>query len=241
MAAALSRSASGADGPPAGDFLPLPPAPTGPEVTPARGFLRHEGRLLGWVLALVAVAAVLVAVGLTLAKDDLGNLFGEDRPGGTGRSPATSAPTTRIKVANASSFDPNGDDGRENDDMANLAIDTDQTSRWQTEGYRQNFGPSGIKPGVGLVLDLGRPQEVGRMSLALDPTGGSQVTIYGADDRAPSLEGWRPLTGGPQTVTERKSFSLKGSHRYLMIWFSSLPQDGEGKYRGGVTNVSLTS
>ena len=241
MAAALSRSATGADSTPPGEAYQVPPAPTGPEVTPSRGFLRHEGRLLGWVLALVAVAAVLVAVGLTLAKDDLGNLFGDDSSPGTSRSQATSPPSTRIKVADASSFDPNGDDGRENDDMAKLAIDTDQASRWQTEGYRQNFGPSGIKPGVGLVLDLGRPQEVERMSLALDPTGGSQVTIYGADDRASSLEGWTPLTGGPQTVTERKSFSLKGSHRYLMIWFSSLPQDGEGKYRGGVTNVSLSS
>ena len=99
-----------------------------------------------------------------------------------------------------------------------------------------------LKQGVGLVLDLGRPQEVERMSLALDPTGGSQITIYGADDPVPSrLDGWTSLTREPVTVTDRKSFSLKGSHRYLMIWFSSLPQDGEGKYRGGVTNVSLSS
>jgi hypothetical protein len=241
MAAALSRSATGADSTPPDERYHIPPAPTGPDVTPSRGFLRHEGRLLGWVLALVAVAAVLVAVGLTLAKDDLGNLFGDDRPSGSTRSPATSTPATRVPVAVASSFDPNGDDGRENDAMARFAIDTDRNSRWQTEGYNQNFGPGGIKQGVGLVLDLGRPQEVGRMSLTLNPTGGSQVTIYGADERASSLEGWTSLTT-PATVTARRTLSLKGgSHRYLMIWFSSLPQDDQGKYRGGVTNVSLTS
>jgi serine/threonine protein kinase len=240
MAAALSRSATGADSVPPGEAYQLPPAPTGPEVTPSRGFLRHEGRLLGWVLALVAVAAVLVAVGLTLAKDDLGNLFGDDSPSGTSRAPGTSTPASRVAVADASSFDPDGDQ-RENEDMAPRAIDTNQASRWQTEGYNQNFGDGGIKQGVGLILDLGRPQEVGKMALALDPTGGSQVTIYGADDRAPRLDGWRSLTGDPQTVTNRKSFDLEGSHRYLLIWFSSLPQDGEGKFRGGVTNVSLTS
>jgi eukaryotic-like serine/threonine-protein kinase len=240
MAAALSRSATGADSTPPGGAYQVPPAPTGPEVTPSRGFLRHEGRLLGWVLALVAVAAVLVTVGLTLAKDDLGNLFGEDRPSGTSRAPGTSTPATRVNVASASSFDPDGDQ-QENEGMAGRAIDPDRASGWQTEGYNQNFGPGGIKPGVGLILDLGRPQEVGRMSLALDPTGGSEVTIYGADDRAPSLEGWTPLTGDPQTVTDRRSFSLKGSHRYLLIWFSSLPRDEQGKYRGGVTDVSLTS
>jgi serine/threonine-protein kinase len=243
MAAALSRSATGADSTPPDDLYHVPPAPTGPEVTPSRGFLRHEGRLLGWVFALVAVAAVLVAVGLTLAKDDLGNLFGDDSPTGTSRSQATSPPATQVKVAVASSFDPNGDDGQENTNMAHFAIDTDRDSRWQTEGYNQNFGPGGIKQGVGLVLDLGRPQEVAKMALALAPTGGSQVTIYGADAPAPTtLEGWTPLTDEPATVTDRKTFSLKGgSHRYLMIWFSSLPQDDQGKFRGGVTSVSLTS
>jgi hypothetical protein len=143
-------------------------------------------------------------------------------------------------VADASSFDPDGD-GQENTTMAGLAIDTDKNSRWQTEGYNQNFGPGGIKPGVGLVLDLGRPQEVRKLALTLAPAGGSQVTIYGADERASSLEGWTSLTGDPETVTDRKSFSLQGSHRYLMIWFSSLPQDGTGRYRGGVTSVALTS
>jgi eukaryotic-like serine/threonine-protein kinase len=242
MAAALSRSASGVDGPPAADLLRLPPVPAGPEVGPSRGFLRHEGRLLGWVLALVAVAAVLVAVGLTLAKDDLGNLFGPDRPSGTSRTPGTSAPSTTVKVAEAFSFDPfaTTPDKRENDYLASRAIDTDRASGWQTEGYNQNFGPGGIKQGVGLVLDLGGPREVGRLVLTLAPTGGSTVAIYGSDDRPSTLDGWTEL-GDPKTAEDRAAFDLNGSHRYLLIWFSSLPQDGEGKYRGGVTNVSLTS
>jgi serine/threonine protein kinase len=243
MAAALSRSAAGADSVPSSEFLlPASPAPAGPEVSPSRGFLRHEGRLLGWVLALVAVAAVLVAVGLTLAKDDLSGLFGEDTPSVTSRAPGTSAAATRVRVETANSFDPGGDDGRENEERAKLAIDTDRASRWQTEGYNQNLGPGGIKQGVGLRLDLGRPQEVGRLVLTVAPTGGSQVVIYGSDDPPPAtLEGWEELTGNPETVDQQKAFNLDGSHRYLLIWFTSLPQDGEGKYRGGVTNVSLTS
>jgi len=187
----------------------------------------------------VAVAAVLVAVGLTLAKDDLGNLLGGDRPSGTNPSPGTTAPATRGAVAGASSFDPDGDQ-QENEGMAERAIDPDRTSGWQTEGYNQNFGDGGIKQGVGLVLDLGRPQEVGRMTLSLAPTGGSTVAIYGSDDRPSTLDGWTEL-GNPKTAENRATFDLEGSHRYLLIWFSSLPRDDEGKYRGGVTNVSLTS
>jgi eukaryotic-like serine/threonine-protein kinase len=240
MAAALSRSASGPDSAPVGELLPVPPAPTGPEVTPSRGFLRHEGRLLGWVLALVAVAAVLVTVGLTLAKDDLGNLFGDDPPSGTSRAPATNPPAERVRVAIATSFDPGGD-ARENQAMAGLAIDDSRTSGWRTEGYNQNLGDGGIKQGVGLVLDLGRPQEVGRMALTLAPTGGSTLAVYGSDAPQPTaLEGWTRLADA-KTAGQRASFDLEGRHRYLLIWFTSLPQDDDGKYRGGVTNVSLTS
>jgi eukaryotic-like serine/threonine-protein kinase len=239
MAAALSRSAAGADGPPAAEFLPVPPAPTGPEVTPSRGFLRHEGRLLGWVLALVAVAAILVTVGLTLAKDDLGNLFGPDQPSGTSRATATSTPTTKVKVESATSFDPEVG-GQESEYLAPLAIDGDKTTGWRTEGYNQNFGRGGIKNGVGLVLDLGRPREVGRMTLTLDPTGGSQLTIYGSDGRPPTLEGWTELAG-PKSGRDQVTFNLEGRHQYLLIWFTSLPQDDEGKFRGGVANVTLTS
>jgi serine/threonine protein kinase len=240
MAAALSRSAAGVDGPPA-EFLPVPPAPTGPEVTPSRGFLRHEGRLLGWVLALVAVAAILVAVGLTLAKDDLGGLFGADETPGTSRSTATTSPPRKVQVQSATSFDPERD-GQENQGAASLAIDADRASGWRTDGYNQNFGPSGYKDGVGLVLDLGRSQEVKRLTLTLDPTGGSDLTIYGSDDDPyPStLEGWKQLAD-PQTGGKRASFNLDGSHRYLLIWFTSLPQDDDGKFRGGVANVTLTS
>jgi serine/threonine protein kinase len=241
MAAALSRSAAGADGPPAAEFLPLAPAPTGPEATASRGFLRHEGRLLGWVLALVAVAAILVAVGLTLAKDDLGNLFGPDQPSKTSRATDTSTPV-KVKVESATSFDPNGDDNQENEDAAPLAIDDNRTSGWRTSGYIQNFGPGGIKNGVGLVLDLGRPREVGKLTLVLDPPGGSELTIYGSSDDSPpsTLEGWTQLAG-PKTGKEGVSFNLEGSHHYLLIWFTSLPQDDDGKFRGGVADVTLTS
>jgi eukaryotic-like serine/threonine-protein kinase len=240
MAAALSRSAAGVDGPPA-EFLPVPPAPTGPEVTPSRGFLRHEGRLLGWVLGLVAVAAILVTVGLTLAKDDLGNLFGADQPSGTSRATATNPPVEKVKVEDATSFDPQTDEPEktENPELASRAIDGDLTTSWRTEGYNQNFGPSGIKDGVGLVLDLGRSQEVRKLTLTLDPPGPSALTIYGSDDDPPTLEGWKQLAD--KTGEGRVSFNLDGSHHFLLIWFTSLPQDDDGKFRGGVANVTLTS
>jgi serine/threonine protein kinase len=243
MASALSRTAAGADGVPAGELIETPPAPTGPEVTPSRGFLRHEGRLLGWTLVLVAVAAVLVAVGLTLAGDDLGNLFGDDSPRRTDGTPGNTAAAPRVDVVDATSFDPFTDDAdkQENPGSTGLAVDDDRSSAWRTEGYQQNFGEGGYKQGVGLVLDLGRPQELGQLTLALAPSGGTTLTIYGSDDRQTTLSGWTKLEGPTSVPGRRAIFELDGRYRYLLVWFTSLPQDEDGKYRGGVADVTLKS
>ena len=187
---------------------------------------RHERRIYGLCLRI------------------LGNLFGEDPPGSTrGGSTETTATAPRIDVASAISFDPFTDDPdkQENQGQAERAIDSDRSSFWQTEGYNQNFGAGGYKQGVGLVLDLGRSREVGQLSLALAPSGGSAVTIYGANDpRPPTLDGWTKLSG-PATAGATARFELQGSYQYVLVWFTSLPQDEGGKFRGGISNVVLRS
>jgi serine/threonine protein kinase len=244
MAAALSRSAAGDDRLPAADLVDLPPAPAGPDVTPSRAFLRHEGRWLGWTLFLVAVAGVLVAVGLTLARNDLANLFGDDNPRRTTApsNPGTTSP--RIGVVDASSFDPFTEDAdkAENEGQTDRAIDGDTSTAWRTEGYRQNFGAGGYKEGVGLILDLGRARQVGQLTLALARSGGTTLGIYGSDDLPSDLDEWdevaeaRSFAGATATFEE-----LDGEHRYLLVWFTGLPLDTDGKFRGGVANVTLLS
>ena len=161
MAAALSRSASGADSVPPSEFLPVSPAPTGPEAAPSRGFLRHEGRLLGWVLALVAMAAILVAVGLTLAKNDLGNLFGEDPPGSTAREPQTTTATAAPDPGRDQRHllrPLHGDRDKQENAEAGRTRPSTATRRsfWQTDRYNRPSALGGYKQGVGLVLRPGR-------------------------------------------------------------------------------------
>ena len=244
MAAALSRSASGADSVPPSEFLPVPPAPTGPEVAPSRGFLRHEGRLLGWVLALVAVAAVLVAVGLTLAKNDLGNLFGEDPPGsdpgGSHRDHRRRAP---IAVADAISFDPFTDRPRQ-------AGEPGPGRSRHRQGPEQRLGDRGLQPELRRRrLQAGRrpgarPRQPPRRSAssrsrwprrAAAPSPSTAPTT-----RPPTLDGWEPL-GGPKTAESTAKFDLEGSYQYVLVWFTSLPQDDGGKFRGGIANVTVRS
>jgi serine/threonine protein kinase len=240
MAAALSRSASGAESAPADELFHVPPAPTGPEVTPSRGFLRHEGRLLGWVLALVAVAAVLVAVGLTLAKDDLGNLFGPDRPSKTPGTQATTAGSSPIRGIVGAPYDPEGD-GSEHDGDAPNAVDGNTATIWRTDRYK-TAALGGLKTGVGFVLTLDTPKDARQLKLTLTAAG-ADLTVYATnDDTIPDTlqGGWREL-GTADDAAEQLTVRLPGGpQRHYLIWFTNLPPAGAG-YRIGIAEAGLRS
>jgi serine/threonine protein kinase len=241
MAAALSRSAATDRLPPA-DLLDLPPAPTGPEVTPSRAFLRHEGRWLGWTLFLVVVAGVLVAIGLTLARNDLANLFGDGTTRGTNAAPRATAGTSPIKDVTATSYDPQGDDGEENEEDAGNAVDGVQSTTWQTDRYRRSSQLGGLKQGVGIALTLDSAAEARRLDLTLTLTG-ADFTVYGTeDDELPSDigEGWTALKE-VQDADARETIGLSGGpYQSYLIWFTDLPPDGGG-YRVGVAEAVLRS
>jgi serine/threonine protein kinase len=242
MAAALSRSATGTESAPAGDFLRLPPAPTDPEATPSRGFLRHEGRLLGWVLALVAVAAVLVAVGLTLAKDDLGNLFGPDRPAKTPGPQTTTAANSAIRGVVGTSYDPLGDDRSEHEADAPNAVDGNTATVWETDRYK-TAALGGLKAGVGFVLTLDTPKDASQLRLTLTAAG-ADLTVYGTnDDVIPDTlqgGGWQEL-GTQDDAAEELTLKLSGGpQRHYLIWFTNLPPAGGG-YRIGIAEAGLRS
>jgi hypothetical protein len=243
VAAALARSASAADGPPAGDLVGVPAEPPTLRRAPPpdRGF-GHEGRWLGWTLALIGLAAVLVVVGVTVAGDQLAGLLGlgRDPTTQTTEPTETTAGSTVVQIAEAHSFDPLTADPvkEENEDQASLAIDGNRDTAWRTEGYNQNLGV--LKQGVGLVLDLGSPEAASRLTLTLPPGEGTELTVYGSDDRPDSLDGWTKLAG-PQAAADRVRFDLGDNrHQYLLVWFTSLPND-QGKFRGGIVDVRLTS
>ena len=48
-----------------------------------------------------------------------------------------------------------------------LAVDGDPATAWRTMTYDQNFGPGGLKTGVGLIIDLGAVHDVASVDLTL--------------------------------------------------------------------------
>ena len=137
----------------------------------------------------------------------------------------------------AAGFDPEGD-GEENDDEAGLAVDRDRTTAWTTDLYHGSSHLGGLKSGVGLLLDLGKPRSVQVAALALTAAG-SDVEIR-AGDQAPATAADLPLVGRHDLAPQRTkiTFDHPVRARYWLLWFTNLPPDSGG-FRVGVVEAAL--
>ena len=153
--------------------------------------------------------------------------------------PFTGGSVRTLPVEAIDDFDPQGDEA-ENPDAANLAIDGDPETGWQTTTYFNRPELGGLKDGVGLVLDLGGVHEVGqvRLSLGGDPT---TVELFGAPgrtsppERLSGLTRIASLTDSGQTARVNVDDGIET--RFLVVWLTSLPEVTDGRFQGEVREI----
>lgn len=206
-------------------MAPITPEPEPAEAVPGRSWMRIALVMLV-VLALLPVLYVVIG----LVRDD-GDPTGS---GSSGPSPSD-AP---LRGVTATAFDPPPGDGTEHDDEAALAVDKDPASAWTTSGYDQNFGPAGLKPGVGLVLDLGSSQTV--RSVEVTVTGGATtLQLLAAGETAPATsEGLEVVAEGKGDATVTLTPDEPVDSRYLVVWLTSVPQV-DGSFRGSIAQIQV--
>lgn len=198
-------------------------------------------RLAGIVAAcLVVLVAVVVAFNLGRGKTVLGTSPGDS---GTSQAPSkssssssagTSAPAP-ITGLTAQAFDPQGSGG-ENSAEAPRAVDADPATAWTTLRYKQQFGPAGLKTGVGLVLDLGASHAVTEVDLTTvgTPTG---ISVYVSPTRPTDLAGLSAAGHAALTSTHGTiTLDHPATGRYVVVWLTSLPRVGGG-FRGGIADA----
>jgi len=161
----------------------------------------------------------------------------------TDRTPAR---PSKLTIASARDFDPQGEDKTENPDEVKYAYDGDESTRWRTVQYFGNPRLGNIKRGVGLVLDLDKPQPVHSIHLTLSGTGTTvQFRVPKSDpSQTPkppmsSDRRWRTVAaeseaGGSATLTAEQDVTT----RYVLVYLTSLPKEGTG-YRGGIYEVEV--
>ncbi|HET7487921.1 MAG TPA: protein kinase [Acidimicrobiales bacterium] len=161
-----------------------------------------------------AVVGVLALVALVLAV----LAFSHGGGGGGRATPTTAAAGTPVRVAAAHGFDPLGD-GSENDDQAHLVTDGNPTTTWNTQHYNTRaFG--GLKPGVGLVLELAGPADLA--SLHVDSaTDQWAAAVYVADSPASSLAGWGQPVAQASGIRGDADFDLAGRRgAAVLLWIT---------------------
>jgi hypothetical protein len=158
----------------------------------------------------------------------------------TDNTTTSSAPAGPVSISGVTDLDPPpAGNGEENGELAGLAIDGDPGTAWQTMQYYGNPKFGLLKDGVGLVVDLGKQQEVSS----------AQVTVQGGPTSLEILaapEG----SGAPDNVDNlRRVASAKGADgrtnlafdepvntEYLVVWLTSLPP-ADGAYRGRIAEI----
>jgi eukaryotic-like serine/threonine-protein kinase len=192
-----------------------------------------------WVVLVGIVALALVAVGVIRGSGGTD----EDAPVAQAQDAAPeeeggAAEPTVFTVVDGGDHDPFGNG--EHPDRVGEAFDGDPDTFWRTERYRGNPELGGLKPGVGIWLDLGDPQPV--TDLVVSTTNpGAAFSVYVGDQ--PPSGGEDPDEWGTRVAevpeaadTQAVALDERTEGRIWMLWFTSLPSD-DGRYRATVSDV----
>ena len=179
----------------------------------------------------LAVAAVLLAGGAIFALTRLGSRSPQSHlaPGGRIKG-------TPLRIASVRDYDPFGD-GREGSRTVRNIADRDPQTFWSTEAYRSGPDFSGLKPGVGVILDLGRPIEVGKAQL-LFRTQGCSFQIRHSDDPAAAVDQWPTAATVDDGPTSAPVIFESAEARYWLVWITKLTTGVAGAGEGYACAVS---
>ncbi|MFE1308204.1 serine/threonine protein kinase [Streptomyces sp. NPDC058755] len=222
------------------------PGATQPIVAPPPPLQSRTGKALKWAVSALLIAALGLGswqladalMGQGDKSDDTNKTQVQD---GGDKGPKKPASGTPVPIKGGRDFDPFSDDRSENPDDITKAFDNSPSTNWETSFYLSpEFG--NLKPGVGMVLDLGKVQQVGMVTVTFVGQTSVELRAAGADagSEPTALDAYtKAASGSGTTVVLKPGTSLKT--RYLLVWLTKLPSDGGDHWRGRVADIKVTS
>ena len=222
-------------------------------VTPLRPYEadtpRRTGRKIAiGVAALLVISAAALVVSLKLAGGSSpASALSPTESAGSSPGPTSSSATAAGPIAISASQvrivdPPNGT--RDNLTDADKAVDGNANTGWQTNWYKSAaFG--NLKPGMGVLIDLGKPVNVANVKVDFDTPGATVSARVGDIDPGDTSVGdgqvnktyktvAGPIKAGPSQV-----LPLGVTTRYVLIWITKLPSVGDGKYQVAVDEITV--
>ncbi|MBO0805183.1 MAG: hypothetical protein J2P25_19165, partial [Nocardiopsaceae bacterium] len=141
-----------------------------------------------------------------------------------------------ITPSSVTAVGPGGTADGDNPGSAAQALSGDQAAPWRTDWYTTAaFG--NLKQGTGLLLTLPRTVKATAVTVRMsNPGAGLQV-------RAGTSPGSLPVVASASSAsgTARLPLATRPRVRYIVIWFTRLPPDGNGTYQAAVYGLTVTA
>ncbi len=213
---------------------PVPaPARAGADHTPPRGvppsFAKPDRRWLVPTVAIVAVALTLVVVGVLLARSDAGKRLIDDV--------ATPDTPQVIPKPTPLSFDPPPGSEAEHEDELQFLVDGDTATAWSTESYsRPDFG--GLKPGVGVILQLSGSHRLGELKVTSTSERWSAEVLVAASPQSTRAAWGAPVASKRSIGRGTTTFDLGDrAGGAVLLWITDL---GQGNSSVSIGELALS-
>jgi hypothetical protein len=195
-------------------------------------------------IVVVLVIAALVATALIISNS-LRNSGGGKAANAPSTKPSSSAPATAAAVltpVGVSTFNIFGNDSEDAQD-APQAIDNSLKTSWATDYYKGSANFGGLKPGTGLLLDMGKAVKLSQVEVLFGSQCCTTAEIYLGNSSAMSKTALNNFTkvAPSATVSGNHVFTANSSAtgRYVLIWITSLPpmQGNSSQYQALIYNI----
>ncbi len=238
---------------PSPDRDPTPVADAPVHGTPARQDQQRWGPsliVIGGLIVIAAIVALVLYVAASRGEEPDGVVTDTVAPADVGTSATAAAAdlppvidAADVSVVSVRTWDPDGDNGGENDAQAAAALaDGDAATSWATECYQDRF--MGGKAGVGLIVEL-NGSAAG--TIAVDTLHGPyQLDVYTmiGDQPPADLTGWMqigPTRYADDPATVEVAFDQPANH--VLLWLKELGHDdacsSTNPYRGRLGEISF--
>jgi hypothetical protein len=195
----------------------------------------------------VLALAVVIALAWWLGTNVLSVAGNVDEVQGSTPSGSSAATTSEsqtaagapITIVSGDVFDPFGDGAPENNPQVSQTFDGDPATTWSTLTYQGSAAFGNLKPGVGILYDLGSPQPLASVKVTTT-TPGATLEIRTGDNAQGSLDSFPVAAQGTLEATTDLSFDKPVTAQYLLVWFTGLTDQGDG-FSADLAEVEVTS
>ncbi|MGW4285680.1 discoidin domain-containing protein [Streptomyces sp. NPDC004673] len=227
------------------------PGATQPMAPPPPPLQSRTGKALKWAVSALLIAALglgswQLAEALMNRGDNSNDTNTTQTQDGGDKGAAKVAPQP-VTIQGAQEFVAEG--GAQHPADVAKTYDGDTSTSWRTKSFDQGPEIAPLKPGVGIVYDLGSAKDVDAATIGLRYSGDhTTVDLYTSDSTPVSLDSMHKVgssTTSDSTATVKPDKPVKA--RYVLVWLTAVPMSGydtatysKAGYKQAITEVHFT-